>query len=112
VLIIDGGRVIADDTADRLKANLVADLIRLTTGDDEHARRAAAMAERVPGATAISADAATVQLRAPAGAAALPELIRAMAAAGIAVLTAEVRRPTLDDVFLALTGRSLREADA
>ena len=35
----------------------------------------------------------------------------ALDAAGVQVLTAEVKRPTLDDVFLALTGRSLRESD-
>ena len=51
-------------------------------------------------------------MRAERGDAYLPRLLRAADAAGIAVDTAQVRRPTLDDVFLALTGRSLREAGA
>ena len=42
---------------------------------------------------------------------ALPELLRAADHAGIASATAQVHRPTLDDVFLTLTGRSLREAE-
>ena len=40
---------------------------------------------------------------------ALPPLVRDLHAAGVPVRSAEVTRPTLDDVFLALTGRSLRE---
>jgi ABC-2 type transport system ATP-binding protein len=36
--------------------------------------------------------------------------LRSLDAAGVQVLSADLRRPTLDDVFLALTGRSLREA--
>jgi len=44
------------------------------------------------------------------GPAALPELLRA--AVELPVATAQVHRPTLDDVFLGLTGRSLREAEA
>jgi ABC-2 type transport system ATP-binding protein len=50
-----------------------------------------------------------VSLRVLQGNAVLPEFLRALDAAGIKALTAEIKRPTLDDVFLALTGRSLRE---
>jgi ABC-2 type transport system ATP-binding protein len=45
------------------------------------------------------------------GPAVLPELVRALDAAGLWTLATEIRRPTLDDVFLTLTGRSLREND-
>ena len=44
------------------------------------------------------------------GAAALPGLLRALDAVGVNAVSAEVKRPTLDDVFLELTGRSLRDA--
>ena len=43
---------------------------------------------------------------------ALPGLLRALDRDGLDVRSAEVRRPTLDDVFLTLTGRSLREEAA
>jgi ABC-2 type transport system ATP-binding protein len=50
--------------------------------------------------------------RAPRGGAALVSLVRELDAADIAVAGIESRRPSLDDVFLNLTGRSLRESDA
>ncbi len=46
----------------------------------------------------------------PNGGAALPGLLRTLDARGISPDAVEVRRPTLDDVFLSLTGRSLRDA--
>jgi ABC-2 type transport system ATP-binding protein len=49
--------------------------------------------------------------RAPHGGAALVGLVRALDGAGIAVAGIESRRPSLDDVFLSLTGRSLRDSD-
>ena len=47
----------------------------------------------------------------PRGDVAIPELLRALDARGIALVSVQVHRPTLDDVFLTLTGRSLREAE-
>lgn len=52
----------------------------------------------------------TVVLTAPEGDALLPAAVRALDAAGLNVRTATGVPPTLDDVFLALTGRTLREA--
>ena len=51
-----------------------------------------------------------MSVRVPHGAAALPGLLRTLDARGVAAEAVEVRRPTLDDVFLSLTGRSLRDA--
>jgi len=110
VLVIDHGRVIADDTSERLKANLAGDRITITTGSQADAIQAAWIADRIPSAHEVSTAATTVALRVPGGNAVLPDYLRALDAAAIRVLTAEVRRPTLDDVFLALTGRSLRES--
>jgi ABC-2 type transport system ATP-binding protein len=113
VLIVDHGRVIADDTPEQLKADLAGDRIVLTTSSDQvSATHAAEIAERIPSSHAIVVQATTLELRVTRGTTVLPELLRALDAAGVQVLTAEVKRPTLDDVFLALTGRSLREADA
>ena len=50
-------------------------------------------------------------MRVPNGAAALPGLLRELDRAGVPLAAVEVRRPTLDDVFLSLTGRSLRDAE-
>ena len=109
VMVIDHGVVIADDTADRLKAQLAGDRIVLVTDGDVSAGRVVELAGRVAQAQEVEVDAGTVSLRVVEGAGTLPGLLRALDADGVDVQAAEVRRPTLDDVFLTLTGRSLRE---
>ncbi|QUX29791.1 ATP-binding cassette domain-containing protein [Nocardiopsis akebiae] len=117
VLVIDHGRVIADGTADELKGRVSGDLVTLTVPDAERARTAAGVAERAPsaGTAEVLADAgrdAEVRLRVERGDTVLPELLRGLDAAGVPLLSVRVQRPTLDDVFLTLTGRSLREEGA
>jgi ABC-2 type transport system ATP-binding protein len=109
VMVIDRGVLIANDSPARLKANLAGDSVRveLSTSDDAHAAGALMrelLKDKVP---AIVEKTATVI--APNGEAALPQLLRALDAHGVSVLAASVQRPTLDDVFLGLTGRSLRD---
>ncbi|WP_435112804.1 ATP-binding cassette domain-containing protein [Nocardiopsis synnemataformans] len=117
VLVIDHGRVIADGTADELKGKVSGDLVTLTVPNAEQARTAAGIAERVPsaGTAEVLAHAgrdAEVRLRVERGDTVLPELLRGLDAAGVPLLAVRVQRPTLDDVFLTLTGRSLREEGA
>jgi len=106
VVVIDHGVVIADDTADRLKADLAGDRILIGTDD---ASRVVQVAQRVVEPQEVDVADDLVNLRVVEGAGTLPGLLRALDAEGVAVRSAEVRRPTLDDVFLTLTGRSLRE---
>ncbi|MFE7508004.1 ATP-binding cassette domain-containing protein [Promicromonospora sp. NPDC057488] len=112
VIVVDHGQVIADDTADALKAELAGDLVTLRV-PAEHAADLAAIAERAPGTRSVRvADAfgvRTVEIRTADGPGATPGLLRAADAAGLEVSRVDVARPTLDDVFLGLTGRSLRE---
>ncbi|MDQ7878521.1 ATP-binding cassette domain-containing protein [Microbacterium sp. QXD-8] len=118
VMVMDRGRVIADDTATRLKAELAGDV--LTFGFATQADAAAAVAvvqgltdrevRRTAGDAAEDAAQTFVTVTAPEGDALLPAAVRALDAAGLAVRTATGVPPTLDDVFLALTGRTLREA--
>ena len=109
VMIVDHGRVIADDNPEKLKADLAGDKISLTNHNESEAQRTAQIVARMlPSQTTIT-DGATATLYVTGGTAVLPKLLRELDAAGIHVLGAEVKRPTLDDVFLALTGRSIRE---
>ncbi|WP_113702797.1 DUF4162 domain-containing protein, partial [Nonomuraea lactucae] len=62
-------------------------------------------------ATTATAEGTTVRLRAANAPAALPDYLRALEENGIKVTSAETTRPTLDDVFLTLTGRSLTDDD-
>jgi ABC-2 type transport system ATP-binding protein len=109
VMVMDRGRVIADDTADRLKAELAGDVLTLGFADETDAARAAAVVERLADRP-VERAAATLALTAPDGARLLPEAVRALDSVGLRVERATGVPPTLDDVFLALTGRTLREA--
>ncbi|MEE6296136.1 ATP-binding cassette domain-containing protein [Georgenia wangjunii] len=128
VMVVDHGRIIADDTAPRLKAELAGDRITLTVAGDPSAAPGssrdgtrASLTEVLRGAAARSgmADAAVTATDTPEGQRVvvtvnegdrvLPRLLAELAAEGHRVLAAELARPTLDDVFLNLTGRSLRE---
>jgi ABC-2 type transport system ATP-binding protein len=112
VVVIDHGRVIADDTPARLKAELAGDGVTLTFADRADAMRAARRAERISGGATVTGAAGTgaaVRIRVADGPALLPGLLADLAGAGVHATSAEVVRPTLDDVFLNLTGRSLRE---
>jgi ABC-2 type transport system ATP-binding protein len=113
VVVVDNGRIIADDTADALKADLAGDRLVVTAASaGEDAARLAALAARLPGARDVALSAERIEVRMPNGQAALPDLLRAAVGEGIHVATAQLHRPTLDDVFLELTGRSLREEAA
>ena len=113
VVVIDHGTVIADDSPQRLKAELAGDLICLGLATEQDARAAAAVLERMVGAREIEVGGdCTAQARVTGGPALLPGLLRALHDDGVTVTSAQVTRPTLDDVFLGLTGRSLREGQA
>ncbi len=112
IVIIDHGRIIADGTAERLKGDLAGDRITITTRDAAQAARAAGIAARIAAPGGVTVDGTTVLLRVPHAGPALPGCLRSLEADGVEVVAAETSRPTLDDVFLALTGRSLRESDA
>ena len=101
VLVMDHGRMIADDTARNLKTTLAGDVITLGFASERDAAAAAAQisASSITGTTVV----ATVDH----GELVLPRLLRELDS----VTSATLRQPTLDDVFLALTGRSLRESE-
>ena len=114
VLIIDHGRIIAAGTPDGLKADLAGDQVSLTAADTVDAGRIATVAERAARSAGerVSVEGVTLRLRVADGDALLPALLRQVDRDGIEVARAHVRRPTLDDVVLHLTGRSLREDTA
>ena len=109
VVVIDHGRVIADDTAAALKAGL-GDLLTLGFGNETHAITAAWQAELVLGPRAeIERTGTIVRVRSANGAETAPGLVTELAWQGVPVTRLDVATATLDDVFLHLTGRSLRE---
>ena len=109
VIVIDHGEVIADDTAAQLKSGL-GDLVSLGFATGADAAAAAERAGRLDGAAVTVTD-ADVTVRVPHGRDLAASLVTDLAAAGTPVRRVEVVGATLDDVFLHLTGRSLRESN-
>jgi ABC-2 type transport system ATP-binding protein len=107
VVIIDGGRVIALGTPDELKSRVGADMIELHTVDVPTMRRAAEVLGSL-GLAEPATDPSTrrCSIAAPAGPRLLPVVVRALDDAQVPVEDIALRRPTLDEVFLALTGRT------
>jgi ABC-2 type transport system ATP-binding protein len=105
VLVVDHGRVIARGSPDELKARIGGDRVELVVADPADLPAAAALLEMV-GEGEVSADPATGRAGVGAGdrVRGLAELVAALAGAGIAVADVALRRPTLDEVFLELTG--------
>jgi ABC-2 type transport system ATP-binding protein len=109
--ILDQGRVVATGTPEALKAELRGDAIavELANGAGEPEIRSALAG--VPGIGELQFDDHTVHLRVAAGATALPGVLTALDANGVAVASATVSRPSLDDVYLRHTGRSFASAE-
>jgi len=107
IVIIDEGRVIAQGTPDELKSRVGADMVELHTVDVPTMQRAAEVLGSL-GVAEPSTDPATrrCSLAAPGGSRLLPVVVRALDDAAVPVEDITLRRPTLDEVFLALTGRN------
>jgi ABC-2 type transport system ATP-binding protein len=112
ILVMDGGRIVADDTPDALKARISGDVIALTLPDGAGADLVEAIVRRAVEVRELHGGDGALNITVPDGAVAVAPLLRALDAAGVRATGVAVSRPTLDDVFLTLTGRSLRESGA
>ncbi|MFQ6225934.1 ATP-binding cassette domain-containing protein [Nocardia sp. NPDC002869] len=108
IIVIDKGTVIAEGTADELKEKTGGSYCEVVPLDPTQlARAAAALGDLVPPAVAAElAGAERLSIPAPDGAATLAEALRRLDAAGITLADIGLRRPSLDDVFLSITGHS------
>jgi ABC-2 type transport system ATP-binding protein len=109
ILIIDNGTIVAEGTPAELKKRVSGDAITLTLRTETDATQASQLAGKLDGADTPGIEANVVRLHVPDGGRALPVLLAELTRAGIDAIGVDVNRPTLDDVFLTLTGRSLRD---
>ena len=109
IVIIDRGEIVASDTADNLKANISGDLVSLEIGSDDQVSVARDKLATI--SDDVEVDGRHVSGRVARAGKAVPGLLRDLEASGVGLEGIEVIRPSLDDVFLTLTGRSLRDAD-
>lgn len=110
ILIIDHGRIVAEGTPDELKRRISGDLVTFEIVGD--AERAQSILAAIPGVRDVSLRDKTVRATVDRGEESALPLMRALDGAGLAIASMQIARPTLDDVFLTLTGHSLREGHA
>jgi ABC-2 type transport system ATP-binding protein len=108
VAIMDHGRILALDTPDGLKRSVDADTVVtvLADGDQDALAKALCGADGVNGAEPSSRG---VLVRVHGGRGILPRLLAAAEGAGFAVNDVSIAEPTLETVFISLTGKDLRE---
>jgi len=107
VFIIDHGVIVATGTPDELKRQVSGDVVTLRVNGATEMARSLLAAE--PVVRDVSAADGELRLTVGHGEEALPVLLRVLDGAGITMSAISLSRPTLDDVFLTLTGRSLRD---
>jgi ABC-2 type transport system ATP-binding protein len=106
--IIDHGRIVAEGTPDALKAEIARPTIEVVAADPAEGDRAAAI---LAGFGEPVASGRGVAVRLQTGQADLAAIVRALDGERVAVAQLQLHQPSLDDVFLAKTGRSLEGAD-
>lgn len=107
ISIIDHGRIVITGTPEELKSSLGEDVVYLETGDDAKAREALRELEEIRSivgsprglSITVSTD----------GSHSLPRIVERVRGAGIEVASVNLKKPTMDDVFVHYTGRELRD---
>jgi ABC-2 type transport system ATP-binding protein len=116
IVVIDHGKVIAKGTPDELKSTVGGDVIEVTVADAGQVRQAAEQVVKAAGGEAnevhVEPKLGKVTIRVKRGAHVLVDTVRLFDRAGIQIGDLALRKPTLDDVFLALTGRPAEETAA
>ncbi len=107
IVVIDNGTVIAEGTADTLKTKVGADRLEIMIGKKSNFDRAKKIVDGE--AQQADPDRRTISLASTGGARRVRELLQELESAGIEVETISMHRPTLDDVFMTLTGHATSE---
>ena len=107
IAIIDHGRIVAEGTPTTLKREISSEVV--TVGLNGNAAAAAAVLDTQPCVRKLEIRDDGLRLYVDDGATALPQVMRSLEGAHLTLDSIKVHRPSLDDVFLAKTGRSLRE---
>jgi ABC-2 type transport system ATP-binding protein len=110
IAIIDYGKIVAEGTPEELKRAVAGDVVTLSVGGDQ--QLALDLLKDQDFVRESRLEEGSVLLYVDRGEVAMPDILRLLDAAGLKLLTIGLHRPSLDDVFLRQTGRSLREAAA
>src|SRR5581483_4586354 len=108
--IIDHGRIVAEGTPDELKRQIAGDVVTIGVGAAQQA--AMDLLSGQPFVREVGSEDGLVRLYVDRGESSMPAILRLLDGAGLELQTISLTRPSLDDVFLRQTGRSLRETAA
>jgi ABC-2 type transport system ATP-binding protein len=112
IVVIDHGKVIAEGTSDELKAQVGGERLEITVADGAQLAVARELLEPIGvGKASLDEHRRSLLMPVSGGAAVLTDALRRLDAAAIALDDVGLRRPTLDDVFLSLTGHATDESD-
>jgi ABC-2 type transport system ATP-binding protein len=110
IAVLENGRVIAEGTSDELKAQVGGDRLEIQLDDPAESSAAlTALAAIAGGEPSVEGSTVRVPLRRRRGA--IADAVRGLDEAGVGIVDIGVRRPTLDDVFLTLTGHKAEAED-
>jgi ABC-2 type transport system ATP-binding protein len=109
ILIIDFGRIVAEGSPEELKHRISGDLVTIELDGDRDPAVALAALAGVEGVRDTTVHGRTLRVNVDAGGQQLMGIMRTLDTAGVPIASIQLARPTLDDVFLTLTGRSLRD---
>jgi ABC-2 type transport system ATP-binding protein len=110
--IVDRGKVVAEGTPEELKSELHGDAVHVELAEPAADGAVSSALERVPGVREVTVDGRALRARAKDGGRAVPAVLQALEAHGIAVSAVRIARPSLDDVYLRHTGRTFQEAES
>lgn len=111
VAIVDRGRVVTEGTPEALKAELRGDSVQIDLAAAVPLSEIAHALATIDGVRDIQVTGAALHARADHGATAVPPMLLALEAAGIRTSSVRIARPSLDDVYLRYTGRTIAEAE-
>jgi ABC-2 type transport system ATP-binding protein len=109
IAIMDYGEIVALGTPAELKRDISGDVVLVALPPGE-APRAAELLDASPHVSKLETHDEGVRLYVDDGATAIPQILRTLDSAGVPLGAVELHRPSLDDVFLTKTGRTLRES--
>jgi ABC-2 type transport system ATP-binding protein len=112
VAIVDLGKIVALGSPAALKKQIAGDIVALGYDSEGEAAAAMGLVAAAPMVIESQPHGASIHLTVDRGDTALPEIMRLLGQGGRAPKTVHLSRPTLDDVFLKLTGHTMRDSEA
>lgn len=106
IAIVDEGRIVAEGTPDELKRMLRGDRVSVELVASTELQTGVAALQAVEGVGEVAVEGRTLHTQVPEGGRAVPAILQALDRAGVEVAQVAVSRPSLDDVYLSLTGKS------